>query len=151
VTPGCFKLIAIPCTLAVPTHLKFYSMMEWGNGHEDKFEIAQVLRLARLPSQSVVRMDSLVISAILMPSFPAHVLSKDKVEESLDMDMKIQMKHMYETYKQRLHLGGVAWYMTITSDLTTKMWNTFEILRGGGRNREKLLWYVKVLTRISFL
>lgn len=143
----------MPRTSANPPEILQYSNneVEWGNGDEDKFEIAQVLRLARLPSQSVVCMDSLVINTILMPSFPARVLLKDRVEESLDMETKIQMKHMYETYKQWLGLGGAAWYMTITSDLTTKMWNTFEILRGGGGNRKTLLWYVKALTRILFL
>jgi hypothetical protein len=45
-------------------------------GDEDKFEMAQVLRLPRLPSQSVISMDSLMISAIL--SFPVRVLSKDR-------------------------------------------------------------------------
>jgi hypothetical protein len=122
--------------------------MAWGGGDKDKFNIAQVLRRARLPSQSVVRMDSIVISAILMPrGFPIRVLSKDRVEESLDMDTKMQMKQMYDAYKKRLGLGGAAWYMTITSDLARKMWNTFEILRGSGSSEETLLWYVKKLDK----
>jgi hypothetical protein len=125
--------------------------IEWGSGDENKFYTAQVLRRARLPSHSVVRMDSLVTSAILLPrGFPIRVLSKDRVEESLDTDTRIQMKQMYDAYKKRLGRGEAAWYMTITSDLATKLWDRFEIFREGGNSKETLLWYVKNLTRILF-
>lgn len=121
------------------------NVLEWGSGDKDKFYIAQVLRWARLPSQSVVCMDSLVVNAILMPKeFPIRSLSRDRIEESLDMDTKMQMKQMYDAYKKRLGHGGAAWYMTITSDLATKMWNMFEMLRGGKDSKETLVWYVKI-------
>ncbi|KAF8230697.1 hypothetical protein L208DRAFT_1060441, partial [Tricholoma matsutake] len=119
----------------------------WGSGDKDKFYIAEVLRWARLSSQSVVHVDSLVISAILMPrDFPIRSLSRDRIEESLDMKTKLQMKQMYDAYKKRLGHGGAAWYMTITSDLATKMWNSFEILCGGEDSKETLVWYVKVIS-----
>jgi hypothetical protein len=120
-----------------------------GEWRQRQVDIAQVLGLARLPSQSVVRMDSLVITAIFMPrSFPLRVLSRDGVEKSLDAGTKMQMENMYEAYKRQLGLGGAAWYMTITSDLATKMWNKFEILREGGSKETLLQWYVNNSTKI---
>ncbi|KAF8221993.1 hypothetical protein L208DRAFT_1324861 [Tricholoma matsutake] len=122
------------------------NVLEWGSGDKDKFYIAEVLRRARLSSQSVVHIDSLVISAILMPrDFPIHSLSRDRIEESLDMKTKLQMKQMYDAYKKRLGHGGAAWYMTITSDLATKMWNSFEILWGGEDSKETLFKLHRIL------
>jgi hypothetical protein len=92
-------------------------------------------------------MDSLVTTALFARSSasrkkcPIRILSKDEVEKTLGKETREQMQQLYEIYKKRFDLGGAAWYMTVTADLATKMWEKFEILREGG-TKETLLWFV---------
>ena len=74
--------------------------------------------------------------------FPVRVLSTERVDESLDRETQAQMKEIYKVYKQRLGLGGAAWYMLLTGDLAQKMWKKFEVLRERG-TEETLRWSAK--------
>ena len=121
--------------------------VEWGSGDREKFKIAQVLRDARLESESVVFIDSFVTTALFGRSsksrkiFQVQVLSKDAVDGRLDKEIQEDMKKIYEVYKQRLNLHEAALYMNITADLATKLWGKFQILREGG-TKETLTWSV---------
>lgn len=123
----------------------------WGEGNEEKFRVAEVLRCARLPSESVVYVDSIVTTVMFGRIFPTtpglsrriKVLSGNVVDENLDEDNQLRMEELYQAYRRRFEIMGeaawAAWYMATTADLASKLWDGFEILRRC--RKDTLQWF----------
>jgi len=130
--------------------------MFWGEGNKEKYEVAQILRYERLPSESVVYIDSIVTTIMFAKFLPnvqgsrrrIQVLSENSVDENLDEDNQLRMEQLYQAYYKRFvameGAAWAAWYMSTTADLASKFWNEFEIVRGDSESdgkMETLKWF----------
>jgi len=139
----------------------------WGEGNEEKFKVAEILRYAKLPSKSVVYLDSIVTTVMFERNFLTlsglnsriQVLSERRVvDENLDEDNRLHMEELYQAYQKRFEtISGTvwaAWYMTTTADLASKLWDGFELLRC--EEKDTLQWFatnfwhlVKLISHLS--
>jgi hypothetical protein len=124
----------------------------WGEGNKGKHRVADTLRWARLPSESVVYVDSIMTTVMFKSIFTTmpelicriRVLSEKAVDENLDEDSQRRMGELCQFYLNRFQsVGGsawAAWYISTTSDLASKLWDGFEIVRRFGR-KDTLEWF----------
>jgi len=131
--------------------------LAWGEGNEEKFKVAELLRWARLPSESVVYVDSIVTTIMFEKFFPTmqglssriKVLSENVVDEILDGDNQLGMEEDYQGYRRRFEAKGqadlAAWYTTTTADLASKLWDKYEILRRcNSKGMDTLKWFATI-------
>lgn len=122
----------------------------WGRGDKEKFQVAEILSNTKLPSKTVVNVDSIATTIMFESCFPDVTCSRMQMLsecalEKLDLNTREAMEDMYRAYRRRFEKMGeadwAAWYITTTADLTSKFWNEFPILRRGG-SPDALKWYV---------
>jgi hypothetical protein len=82
-------------------------MLEWGQGNEDKYQLAEVLRAARLESALVIYIDS-IVTTTMFGRYSKHALRKrfhiqvllENAVESLNGNIQWEMEDLYEAYKK---------------------------------------------------
>lgn len=75
------------------------------------------------------------------------MLSEHAVDENLDEENQLEMELLYQNYHRRLKTAGkvtwAPWYMSITANLASKMWDRFESLRKYG-GKDTLEWFATI-------